>query len=482
MKTQSHARNSEPTTIRSPRVHPLLSEKFAAETDRVTRTSIREGNTVQLLPSGVRSYEKRWDLLARAKSTIHIVAFSLMRDETSKRLCDVLAERMQHGVSAHLILDDAVLYSTFSGNLIRRMRKAGVEVIRYHKFFRDILPDLKQGHPFRQLAEIARTKLRRHFHEKYMVIDGTEAILGGINWGNKYAFGGARPKAWRDSDVYLTGPIVADIQRQFVKDIFLYRAMEAEYTERTRKNFSREEHYQRARLEETQFVENRRDVLFPKLQPTGSSRIRYVPHKPYDENRLPLTEAYLLMFKQAQSYIYWGCHGIRPPRVIAETLVEAVRRGVDVRLITNSKRSSRTLMMFGLLGWMYWEASNHFRYLVERGINVYEWQKPGAFHSKNLVIDDVVASVGSYNVASGSTFYHTESNVIVYGGEFPHQVRNQFFIDLKDCKQLTLAETKIVPPRYDPFLRRLAPRNRLIEEALLTEAVRRDLKNHKTTL
>ena len=77
----------------------------------------------------------------------------------------------------------------------------------------------------------------------------------------------------------------------------------------------------------------------------------------------------------------------------------------------------------GLLGGMYWECSNYFRWLVERGIHVHEWQLPGAFHSKNLVVDDTVAAVGSYNLANGSTFHHTESAVIVPGGPFPHEVR-----------------------------------------------------------
>ena len=51
-------------------------------------------------------------------------------------------------------------------------------------------------------------------------------------------------------------------------------------------------------------------------------------------------------------------------------------------------------------------------------------QKPGAFHSKNLVIDDVVASIGSYNVANVSTFHHTESSVVVYGGDMPATVKS----------------------------------------------------------
>lgn len=462
--------------IQTKQSHSILTSEFEEEMDHLTGTHIRENNSIKLLPSGAESYKMRWQLIEEAQKNIHIVAFSLMLDSTSKRLRDLVCAKSKAGVAARLIFDDAVLYSTFSGMLLRDMEKAGAEVIRYNKIFRDLLPNIRKGHPFRQLAQIFRLKLKRRFHEKYLIVDGSRAVLGGINWGNKYAFGGIRPKAWRDSDVYLTGPVVGDIQNQFVRDLFLYKAMDSEYHLRKEPGFDRSLYYKEVSEQEKAFKAKFHKELFPKLLPTGDKRIRYIPHKPYDEERLRLTHAYLLLFREARKYIFWGCHGIRPPRIIAETLIEAAKRGVDIRLITNCKKSSRTLMLFGLLGWMYFESSNHFRHLIENGIKVYEWQKPGAFHSKNMVIDDVVASVGSYNIARGSTFHHTESNVIVSGSDFPLKVREQFEIDLKDCKQISLEEAKKPMPFCDPYKRLLHPRNKLIDESLLTEIVCRDLK------
>jgi cardiolipin synthase len=222
-------------------------------------------------------------------------------------------------------------------------------------------------------------------------------------------------------------------------------------------------------------IEENRGKLFPSLSRTGEARIKYLPHKPYDEQRLRLIEAHLMLLRNARQHIYWGCHGTRPPRVMAETLIGAVNRSVDVRLITNSKLSSKSLMLRGLLGWMYSESSRHFRYLVENGVRIYEWQKPGAFHSKNLVVDDVVASIGSFNIARGSTFHHTESNVIVFGGDFPSQVREQFEVDFRDCNELAVTQSPMPKPENDPYARLLHPRNRLIASSLLPETVKRDL-------
>jgi phosphatidylserine/phosphatidylglycerophosphate/cardiolipin synthase-like enzyme len=320
-----------------------------------------------------------------------------------------------------------------------------------------------------------KLKQKRRFHEKYLVVDGREAILGGINWGNKYAFGGIKPKAWRDTDVYLSGPVVADIQNAFVQYFFFYRAMDQEYEQRKDKGFSCEAVYRLAEEAEQRFRRENAAELFPPLLQTGSERIRYIAHKPYDRQRLPLTDAGLMLLRSARRYIYWGCHGIRPPRVIAETLVDAVQRGVEVRLITNSRRSAHTLMFFGLLGWMYWESHNHYRYLLENGVRIFEWQKPGAFHSKNMVIDDTAASIGSYNIARGSAFHHTESNVIVYGGGFPAQVRRQFEIDFQDCRELSAQEVRAPWSWADPYRCTLNDRNFVIDPELLPAEVRRDL-------
>lgn len=444
------------------------------ELDRRTGTVVREGNAVHFLPSGHESYALRWALLEGARRSIHVVAFSMMRDGTSRRLRDLLLQKLREGVAVRIILDDAVLFSTFAGGYLRALAKAGAEVIRYHHVFRGLGPVPGEGRPFDRTARMLKLKMKRRFHEKYLVVDGREAVLGGINWGDKYAYGGLRPKAWRDSDVHVRGPVVADVQRQFVRDLFVYRAMEP------LGRFAAVVHAGDPALAEAgpraeTFAVEEADACFPPLEPVGPERARYVAHKPYDDQRLRLTEAYLAIFRGARRYIWWGCHGIRPPRIVAETLADAVRRGVEVRLVTNSRHSSRTLMFFGLLGWMYWESRNHFPWLLRNGLRIYEWQLPGAFHSKNLVVDGEIASVGSYNVARGSTYHHTESNLIFHGGALPELVRAQFERDLESCKELRPEEVAPAPARFDPFLRLLHERDLLVPPDLRTPAVEADL-------
>jgi cardiolipin synthase len=455
--------------------HPLLDPAFERETDRYSGTAVREGNGVLFLPSGAASFERRWALIEGAQKSIDLVSFSMMRDATTRKLVDLLVAKLKQGVRVRIILDDAIVYTTRLSGWVGELERAGATVLRYHRVFRDVWPDFNQPELFQQAKRIVMRKVKRRFHEKYSIIDGRQAILGGINWGDKYAYGGLRPKAWRDTDVLLSGPIVADVQRQFVRDFFLYSAMEREPAERVKPGFDLERYYEGALSDAEGYEAGAGVADFPSLPEAGGERVRYVPHKPYDQQKLRMTEAVLLMIKQARRYIYWGCHGIRPPRILAESLAEAVERGVDVKLVTNGTLGSRTLMFYGLLGWMYWESSNHFPWLVEHGIHVLEWQRPGAFHSKNLVIDDVVASVGSYNIASGSAFHHTESNVVVYGGDFPLMVRKQFETDFADCRELRREDLRVVAPQHRPHERLLHERNLLVPRELRTAAINEDL-------
>jgi|ERR1041384_1176792 phosphatidylserine/phosphatidylglycerophosphate/cardiolipin synthase-like enzyme len=128
--------------------HPLLETQFQAETDRLTRTVLREGNSVTFLPSGSQSYAKRWELIEGARHSLDLVTFSIINDGTSQRLRDLLAKKVKEGVAVRIVVDDLAVYSAMSSGILSEMTKAGIAVIRYHKVFRDWLPDVRKGNSF----------------------------------------------------------------------------------------------------------------------------------------------------------------------------------------------------------------------------------------------------------------------------------------------------------------------------------------------
>lgn len=442
----------------------------------------KSNNKIEFLPSGKTSYAMRWELLNNAQHTIHIVTFSFMKDETTKKLFDLLKKKSKEGVKIRIIYDEIVNRTTFIGKWIKELSEYGIETFGYNSLKDGWQINFKKGKPFKQLILNVKLKLKQHFHEKYMIVDNAHLILGGINWGDKYAFGGIRPKAWRDTDVYIKGDVVEDVQLQFIKDYEMqkmwssikFKSPHLKYT-----NFSRDylDNYHNDEMHFMKYPEFFDKINLSDKKHVGNTPIAYVAHKPYEENELRMTNLLLNKIRNAKVRIYWGCHGIRPPRIFAEYFAAAIKRGVKIVLITNSGKSSKTLMVNGLMGWMYWECTKHYRYLLENGIEIYEWQKPGAFHSKNLIIDHDFVSIGSFNIANGSSFHHTESNVMIEDREFCDLVFNQFTLDLKECKKIELKTFKA--PRADAFKRILHERNKLIDEELRTYSIRQDLNDGK---
>ena len=106
--------------------HPLLEPQFQAETDRLTGTVLREGNSVTFLPSGSQSYAKRWELIEGARHSLDLVTFSIINDGTSQRLRDLLAKKVKEGVAVRMVVDDLAVYSAMSAGILSEMAKAGV--------------------------------------------------------------------------------------------------------------------------------------------------------------------------------------------------------------------------------------------------------------------------------------------------------------------------------------------------------------------
>ena len=440
--------------------------------DSLTHSKISNNNDIRFLPSGGESYQIRWRLLDQAKHSIHIATFSMMKDETTERLEGILIAKLQAGIEVRIILDEIVNRTTFAGPMVKRLKAAGALIHGYNGLLDEWLPLPKDTGPFKHITRNLKLKLKRHYHEKYMIVDGKEVILGGINWGDKYAYGGIKSFAWRDTDVYLQGPVVRDIQTQFLKDFTRYKTWENRQPnqETFYTDFVKTQQVKSAQELQKEYAD-----YFCEDTNAGNVDVRYVAHKPYDDNDLPLTHAFLSLIKNAEHSIYWGCHGIRPPKIVAEYLADAVKRGVEVNLITNSQYSSQSLMVKGLLGWMYKECTKHYRGLLESGVKIWEWQLEGAFHSKNFLVDDQIASIGSYNMARGSTYHHSESNIFVYDEKFTEEVKQQFEKDFEHCKPVWLDEIDIRLPAEDAYSRPLHERDLMINKDMIPDDIQQEL-------
>ena len=220
-----------------------------ARLDRATGSVAREGNRVALLVDGKESFARRFASVADAE-VILIKTFAFTDDETGRAVADALIARARAGATVIVQYDvigsiddpgdvEPMLANGNEKPIITRLRAAGVQIVAANApAGRVELGEIARGlaravfHPFEHLG-IALSRAHRlefHDHEKYWITGRRDpagalvltAIVGGMNLGSEYAFGGLErvdagtgARGWHDVDVEVAGPVVNDIVARY---------------------------------------------------------------------------------------------------------------------------------------------------------------------------------------------------------------------------------------------------------------------------
>ncbi|MBM4377723.1 MAG: phosphatidylserine/phosphatidylglycerophosphate/cardiolipin synthase family protein [Deltaproteobacteria bacterium] len=369
---------------------------FEAALDAATFSRARPGNNVQLLQDGAESFPARDALIDGAKQSICLQTFIFDSDETGWALARRLAQKAKDGVKVRVIYD-AVGSQRADPALFEHLRQAGVEVRAY-------------GQPWKVWD------LNDRWHEKHLVVDGRAAITGGMNIANEYAYGGSgravlsrgkvAEQPWRDVDVKLTGPVVGDAARAFIRNWELLGDA---------------------------LPGADRSALLPRLSPApGGHRVRLVQADPEAETAGRTTALYLEAIRHARRSITLENAYFVPPEEVRTALVEAARRGVEVRVLTNSRASTD----FGVVS----DAGRYFYdALVHAGVKVYE-TTGGTLHGKVATFDGEFSIVGSVNLNGRSAHQDTEVAAAIDDGGTASALVSRFEAGLRQARQVTAAE------------------------------------------
>ena len=150
------------------------------------------GNRVTLLATGEEEFATLERHIREARHSIHITTFILSRDETGRRLVQLLAERARAGVKVRLLLDAfGCFISSFV--FVNPIREAGGEVGRF-------MPVLPFG---------SRTSANLRLHRKIALFDHTTAMIGGRNLATEYMGPSPLRKRWCDLGTVIEGPAAA---------------------------------------------------------------------------------------------------------------------------------------------------------------------------------------------------------------------------------------------------------------------------------
>ena len=108
-----------------------------------------------------------------------------------------------------------------------------------------------------------------------------------------------------------------------------------------------------------------------------------------------------------------------PPAI--DTLIEAKRRGVDVKIMVSGMNND---------SWLSRQNSIRlYGRLLEAGVEIYEYQHT-MLHHKTMVVDGVWATVGTTNFDNRSFAHNEESNVCFYDEPLVERMEATFRDDL----------------------------------------------------
>jgi len=140
------------------------------------------------------------------------------------------------------------------------------------------------------------------------------------------------------------------------------------------------------------------------------------------------------MISEANNTVYIQSPYFVPDSSIFDALRIAALSGIDVRIMIPSKPDHP---------FVYWASLSYLGELVELGAKCYKYEK-GFVHSKIIMIDSLVSSVGTANMDIRSFKLNFECNAFIYDQTVTKRLEEQFMRDIGDSTRI----------EYDWYLKR----------------------------
>lgn len=311
--------------------------------------------------------------IGKAQHHIHLDTYIFEDDALGYLVADALIDKAEQGVEIRVIYDDVGCWKVKDA-FFERMRDTGIDV---HAFM-----------PVRFPAFTSKVNYRNH--RKLCVIDGKVGFIGGMNIAKRYVKGtGKQP--WRDTHLRIQGGGVYALQRAFLIDWY--------FVDRT-------------------LITNR--VYYPPvdIHINNSCLVQVVtssPIAPWPD----IMQGYVRILLQAQKYVYMETPYFLPTEPVLFAMRTAALAGVDIRLMIPRKADAKLVE---------WASRSYVMEAIEAGVKVYLYM--GGFnHSKLLVSDDNLCTVGSTNIDFRSFENNFEANAFFFGEGMALRIKRIFLAD-----------------------------------------------------
>ena len=362
-------------------------------------------NEVDIYTNGYDFFHMLLRDIGKAKSHVHIDSYIFNDDALGYMVADELVEKASQGVEVRVIYDDVGCWNV-KNEFFERMREAGIEV---HAFM-----------PVKFPAFTGKVNYRNH--RKLCVIDGKIGYIGGMNIATRY-IKGRSGLAWRDTHLRIRGGAVYGIQRAFLVDWY--------FVDRT-------------------LITNRR--YYPEVSEKlkNDCLIQIVtssPISPWPD----IMQGYVRILLQAKHYVYMETPYFLPTEPVLFAMRTAALAGVDVRLMIPYKTDAKLVE---------WASRSYVMQTVESGVKIYLY-KAGFNHSKLLVSDDALCTVGSTNIDFRSFENNFEANAFIYDEQMACRLKDVYLQDVKESVLLEdvrdLGNQTFIQRLWESLVRLISP-------------------------
>ncbi|WPU66918.1 phospholipase D-like domain-containing protein [Peredibacter starrii] len=353
----------------------------------ITNSAISSADHFEILENK-RSFELRRELINNAQSSIHVLVWAVYDDETGKEFEQLLYSALERNPEMDIrVIVDGNIANMKGKKLLKRMEKntrGKIKVIRW------------KSKKYRANGN----------HRKLMIVDKKHVIVGGMNIGNNYSHMG-EDSEWRDLDLYIRGDASGlSADNRFV-DVW------------------------NKQLDEFKKLRRNLDYMLPDYtdRPAGRVPVTFVDQHPGSAIKNAYHNIHtgvVKLLRDAQETVdIENAYFIMDP-VIRKELENLIKRGVKVRIYTNSKTSvDEGLVRMSIM--------HSARGAADMGALIYLKKGHETLHSKYMIVDKKISMIGSFNLHPRSLRFDAENVAVIFDKNLSEQLTEHFETGIQEA-------------------------------------------------
>ena len=174
------------------------------------------------------------------------------------------------------------------------------------------------------------------------------------------------------------------------------------------------------------------DKFYPRIAPAGDIAAQAIKISRGDTSSLTAM-LHFVTIQSARKSIHIQNAYFVPTRQIREALIQAARRGVDVRITVPGRHMDQPLVRMA--------SRRHYGELLTAGVRIFEYNRT-MMHTKASVIDGMFSTIGSINFDARSMHENAEASFSFYDRDFGDRLQAVFAEDERNSREITYESWK----------------------------------------